>query len=217
MKVIGFDFSIEKPGACVFDGHTYEFKSWAWGLRDDLRTIYNMNGVEVYPRTDKKLPSVDFSQKMNNDVARAIHLADRILYDFKNMELDSDTYIVWEGLSFGSTGNQTLQLGGYKYLVMDRLKEIVDMDNHVTYAPSTIKKTAGCSAKGTPKSAMIDAFVGSGLDIQLRNAIEWDRSVFRKRGDMNWIDHLDDLVDAFWCVETFREKVLIPMSESPLK
>jgi hypothetical protein len=72
-----------------------------------------------------------------------------------------------------------------------------------TYAPITIKKTAGCSKKGTKKADMIEAFkiMPNEFSKYLRN----NESLFKTKGG-NWITHLDDLVDSFWALETLREK-----------
>jgi hypothetical protein len=114
--------------------------------------------------------------------------------------------VVFEGISYASSGNMAIQLGGYKYILMEAFfNEGILFENMTTYAPITIKKTAGCSEKGKGKKEMIDAFIGTGISTPLRNAIETNRLLFQKKTG-TWIDHLDDLVDAFWAVETYRVK-----------
>jgi len=223
MKIIGFDFSIEKPACCIYDGNTYEFRSWAWNLSPRLKAIYLNAGVNVYERNETKLKNLESSEKMQHDVKRGILLAEMIANSFTEEELtnDPDTWIVWEGLSFGSSGNVVVQLGGFKYLVMDRLNSKVEIEHQITYAPTTIKKTAGCSKKITDpitgkkksqgKPEMIQAFIDTKVDIPLRHAMELSRDDFRKKGDKNWIDHLDDLVDSYWLVQTFIEKEFDPL------
>jgi len=223
MKIIGFDFSIEKPACCVYDGHTYKFKSWAWNLAPRLRDVYESAGVEVITRNEPKFKNLDVSSKMQEDVKRAMFLSDLIVNSFTKEELteDHDTWIVWEGLSFASSGNVVLQLGGCKYHVMSKFDPIIEIDKQITYAPQTIKKTAGCSTKITDpitgkkraqgKPEMIQAFVDTQEDIPLRHAMALSRDSFRKQGDRNWIDHLDDLVDSYWLVKTFVEKEMDPL------
>lgn len=218
MKIIGFDFSIEKPACCIYDGTTYKFKSWAWSLSPKLTEIYQSAGIEVITRNEPKFKNLDVSSKMQEDVKRGMFVADMILNSFTKEELteDPDTWIIWEGLSFASSGNVVLQLGGFKYLVMAKFDDIVSIDRQLTYAPQTIKKTAGCSTKITdPKTGkkksqgkpeMIQSFVDTKENILLRNTMESSRDLFRKKGDRNWIDHLDDLVDSYWLVKTFLEK-----------
>ena len=99
-------------------------------------------------------------------------------------------------------------MGGYKYILMKAFfDEGVPFKNMITYAPITIKKTADCAKRGMGKKEMIDAFVATNTDIPLRNAIKKDPSKFQKRTG-NWIDHLDDFVDAYFAVETFQNKLV---------
>jgi len=120
--------------------------------------------------------------------------------------LNRNTYIAFEGMSYGSSGDVILQLGGYKYIIMDILSKKVPLENMFTYSPITVKKTAGCSKKGTPKSEVIESFIATSHDNCLKRAIQADRMAFRKKGDKNFIDHLDDLIDSYWVLETLRDK-----------
>ena len=113
-------------------------------------------------------------------------------------------YIAFEGLSYGSFGDVVLQLGGYKYILMDVLSSIVPLENMFTFAPITIKKTAGCSKKGMKKSDMIESF--KRMSTNFGKYVCENEEFFRtKKG--NWIKHLDDIVDSFWTLETLRVKL----------
>jgi hypothetical protein len=217
MKIIGFDFSIEKPACCIYDTiqKTYKFKSWAWNLSPKLTAIYEDANVEVIERKEPKLKNLGVSEKMQHDVHRGIFLSQLIINSFTKEELE-DSWILWEGLSFASSGNVVLQLGGFKYLVMKEFCSDVPLEKQLTYAPQTIKKTAGCSTqiidpitgkkRSQGKPEMIQAFVDTKLDITLRNKMDLERESFRKKGDRNWIDHLDDLIDSYWLIKTFLDK-----------
>lgn len=210
MNIIGFDFSIEKPACCIFNEHEYKFRSWPWGLREDLKKLYRIANVDIIDRQEEKYKGSNSSEKMRNSVERADFLANLIYNSFTEEELTKDTWIVWEGLSFASSGNVILQLGGYKYMIMNRFREKISLEKQITYAPITIRKTANCSKKGMGKKEMIKSFINTNLDNNLRNNLALYSDSFKKRGGLNWIDHLDDFVDAFWLVETFRQKEVEP-------
>jgi hypothetical protein len=205
MNVIGFDFSINKPAACLYIDGKYTFYSWPFELSDRIKKIYRDAGVKLIDRDDKKYKGTDSSEKMRWEVRNAIYISELILSTLPECSNIVNTPIVFEGISYASSGNMAIQLGGYKYVLMATLyNESIPFENMTTYAPITIKKTAGCSKKGTKKSDMINAFVNYGkTDLGLR--ISRNPMNFKKKTG-TWIDHLDDLVDAFWAVETYLEK-----------
>ena len=227
MKIIGFDFSIKKPACCIYDHNFAQYRFVTWPkISDRLKDVYRSNGVEVIDREDPDLrqgQNLSVTQKMVHSVECAGILAGQIAERFRlEAEDDPDLWVLWEGLSYGSSGNVALDLSGYKYIVMDRLKDVVSLSNQVTYAPQTIKKVAGCSHKITNekgkkvsqgKPEMIEAMLrhADGKGIQLVDGINLDRQPFRKKGDRNWIDHLDDIVDSYWLVQTFIEREILPM------
>ena len=201
--IIGFDFSINKPAACLFNHGKYNLLSWPFEHQKE-RAILESAGVKILSREDKKYKDKDSSKKMQWEVNNSMYLSDLIVCSLP--ELNSKTYIAFEGLSYNSSGNMAIQLGGYKYMLMrDLFANDIPFEHMETYAPITIKKTAGCSQKGKKKEDMIRAFIESGVDLQLRHELKTTPEKFQKRTG-TWIEHLDDLVDAFWAVETFREK-----------
>ena len=208
MKIIGIDFSINKPAACVYSNDEYTFYSWPFGLSEKLKNIYRDAGVHLFDREDEKYKGTDSSEKMRWEVNNAIYISEQIIIDILEATYLKDFLIVFEGISYASTGNMAIQLGGYKYILMKAFfDEGIPFENMTTYAPITIKKTAGCAGRGMGKKEMVDAFVATCMDIPLRNAIEKDPTKFQKRTG-NWIDHLDDFVDAYFAVETFQNKLV---------
>lgn len=206
MKIIGFDFSINKPAACIYENNSYQFISWPFGLSEKIKNIYKESGVSIIERTDEKYKEKDSSKKMRWEVSNARYLSDLIISGLPDGNV-KDWKIVFEGLSFASSGNMAIQLGGYKYILMNNLFDIgIPFENMTTYAPITIKKTAGCSKKGMTKKDMIDAFVASSCDHPLKYAIQNNKELFMKKGGKNYIDHLDDLVDSYWAIQTYLEK-----------
>jgi len=204
MRIIGFDFSINKPAACVYENNTYQFYSWPIGLNEKIIKIYRDSGVNLFYREDKRNFLGDSSEKMRNDVSNAVYLSNLIISSFSHKEFHNDI-IVFEGLSFASKGNVVLQLGGYKYILMKEFYDkSVPWDHMITYAPITLKKTAGASKKGMGKKEMIESFLKKN-SCSFAQIINSNKNLFQKKTG-NWIDHLDDLVDSFWAIETFKEK-----------
>jgi len=159
MRIIGFDFSINKPAACIYENDVYEFYSWPFGLSEKIKEIYRNSGVNLFDREDEKYKGSDSSEKMRRDVSNAAYLSDLIISSLPDGDISKDQ-IVFEGFSFASSGNVVLQLGGYKYILMkDLYDECVPWKNMDTYAPITLKKTAGASKKGMGKKEMIDSFL----------------------------------------------------------
>jgi len=208
MTLIGFDFSINKPVACVKVGKQYKFFGWPYNLQKKLPAIYESAGVNLTVRTDDKDKGPDVSSKMRYEVKNARYLSE-VIFSTLEPYLNRNTFIAFEGMSYGSSGDVVLQLGGYKYMIMDVLTQRVPLDNMFTYSPITVKKTAGCSKRGTPKSEVIEAFISGSYDNSLKRAIRTDRELFMKKGGKNFIDHLDDLVDSYWVLQTLRDKVSI--------
>jgi hypothetical protein len=203
-QILGFDFSINKPAACFYNHGEYHFYSWPFELSEKLKKIYRDAGVNLIDRIDQKYKNKDSSEKMRWEVENAVYLSELIIWSLPKGGWINNAPVVFEGISYASTGNMAIQLGGYKYILMKALyDEGVPFENMTTYAPITIKKTAGCSEKGKTKKDMIDAFIHTSCP--LAQIIFSNPSLFKKKTG-TWIEHLDDLVDSYWAVETYLAK-----------
>ncbi len=202
--ILGFDFSINKPAVCFYNHGEYIFYSWPFDLSEKLKKVYRDAGVNLIDRFDKKYKGKDSSEKMRWEVSNSMYISDLIITSLPDGDIKK-WQIVFEGLSFNSSGNMGIQLGGYKYMLMrDLFDNYVPFENMTTYAPITIKKTAGCSEKGKTKKDMIDAFIRTS-SCHLAQTIYSNPSLFQKKTG-TWIEHLDDLVDSYWAVETYLIK-----------
>lgn len=206
-NIIGFDFSINKPAVCILSNNDYIFISWPYGIKDKITDVFKRNGVEIIERNDVKMEKGNVTDKLQWEINNAQYLSDLIIQTLKQY-LNKNTIIAFEGLSYGSSGNIALQLGGYKYILMDRLTKYVPISNMYTYAPISLKKSAGCAKKGSKKKDMIDAFVKEEENIDFKNNINRDKESFMKKGGKNWIDHLDDFVDSYYLIKTYFNKEL---------
>jgi len=200
-KIIGFDFSINKPAACILCNEDFKFISWPYNLSAKIVKLYKDAGIEIVDRTDDKIKGDDASKQMRYEVKDAVYLAELIVETLKD-QLDDETLIVFEGLSFGSPGDIGLQLSSYKYILMDRLSKHVPFENMYTYSPLTIKSTAGCSKKGMKKSDMIESFIQNAKPNSFKEVLKNNITQFKKKNSENWIDHLDDIIDSYFAIET---------------
>ena len=201
MKTIfGFDFSINKPCCCYFVHNEYKFISWPYGLTSNIQKIYKESPIEIVSRNDVKISSKNASEKLRFEVENSKYLANLIYNSLKDI-MDENSYIAFEGLSYNSKGDASIQLGGYKFILMDTLSKVVPLTNMFTYAPQTIKKVAGCSQNGKTKKDIIEAFIGQ--DIEFSNYISNNGGLFKTRFD-NWIIHLDDIADSYFTLRTLQ-------------
>lgn len=206
--LIGIDFSINKPACCIYDQNkkTYKFIGWPHTLQKRLYPLYERANVDIIERGDKKIKNEDISTLMRFEIVNATYLAKLIV---KTLEpyLSNTTRLALEGISYASSGNINIQLGGYKYMLMSELSKYMELDNIYTYSPGTVKATANCSKRGLGKDAMIKAFISNSNDNSLKSYLRNDTtSEFKKKNSDNWIDHLDDLVDSYWVLDTLRIK-----------
>ena len=205
MDIIGFDFSINKPAACLFHDGSYYFMGWPYGMKEDMKTIFRENGVLIYDRDDDKIKGSTNSEHMRYEVENSNYLA-KLLREGIEPYVNKNPYLAFEGLSYGSTGDHVVQLGGYKYVIMNELSVIVPLDNMYTYAPISCKSTAGCAKKGMGKADMIQRFIDVGPDCEFRRELQNHPEKFQSKKAKNWIMLVDDLVDSYWVLETLRVK-----------
>jgi hypothetical protein len=205
MTLIGFDFSINKPAACVFSNNKYHFYIWPYGLDEKYIELYKKSGVNVTERTDTKDEGKDLSSKMRYEIENSHYLANLITGTILN-HINYDTYLSFEGLAYASGGNRGIQLGGYKYILMSKLSTIIPLKNMFTYTPITIKSIAECAKRGMTKKEMITRFIQVGPVCKFRLSLFEHPEKFQKKGGKNWIDNVDDLIDSYWALETFRKK-----------
>lgn len=201
--IIGIDFSINKPAVCIFSKNSYNFMSWPHkeSIKSNIVQLYESAGVEIIKRTDDKHKKLNSTESMRWELDNSEYLTGLIINSLRNI-LKRHPHIAFEGLSYGSSGNRVTQLAGYKYILMNKINKYVPKENMFTYAPITIKKTAGCANKGSKKKDIIRSFVDNESDVKFSKFIKENESSFLKKGGNNWIDHLDDFVDSYYLVKT---------------
>lgn len=205
MNLIGFDFSINKPASCIFSNNKFLFYSWPFSLSENHISIYKKSGINIIERVDTKEKGEDLSSKMRYEVENSQYLANLITETLKPY-LNNDTYLSFEGLAYASSGSSVVQLGGYKYMLMQTLSKFVPLSNMFSYTPITIKSIAGCAKRGMGKAEMINEFIKNGPICKFRVSLFEKPELFHKKGGKSWITHVDDIVDSFFVLETLKRK-----------
>lgn len=217
---IGFDFSINKPAATVYYKKKFYFYFWPLNLTDKKITSYTNCGVNVRSRNLKSIDTknTDNSQLVLIHTIRSIDLADVIIKDLDKLITetlnlnDYNLYICSEGLSYGSKGDATLNLATYKGVLLAKIYEYFgdNLKRLFTYAPTTLKSTAGCATKEKrgDKLAMISSFIESvGTEFPLSKGLLSGELVSKK----NFFEGVDDIVDSYWALKTMIKKEKLVM------
>lgn len=209
MNLIGIDFSINKPAACVFSNNNYEFYGWPYNLKEDIIKIYKESGVNIIPQENKEL-LIEHNQHdlMRHEIKNSEYLSNLIINTLKPF-LNENTLIAIEGLSYSSSGSVVLQLSGYRYILLYLIQKLVPLNNIYTYTPITIKSIANCAKRGMNKDDMINAFIERGPMCKFRMKLFEFPEKFKTPKSKKWIIHLDDFVDAYFVLKTLQEKELI--------
>ena len=222
--IIGVDYSINSPGVCVLGNNGIHFGTLARNgiCTDDFKNILNDLRVFTWDhnRYNAVGNTVDDSQGFTNDsILQAQALASMVV-SMNDQNIDAENTCVFEGFSFGSTGNRLAQLAGYQYIARATLinHNIIDADDLYVYAPQSVKSVAGAAKRGAGKVGMIQRFIEHedklpGLEehpfyIEVcRN----EESILRKKPTKrkpigNWTKPVDDIIDAYWILYTYLKK-----------
>ena len=197
--LIGIDFSIIKPAACVLKNNEYTFISWPYDLSETHLEIYRNSPVRIIKRTDIRQKTKNITEKVQFEIENSKYLA-RLILNVIRQYLNGGVYIAFESLSYGSHGDVILQLSSYKSVLMQMLTEVVPVESIFSFSPITVKHTAGCSKKGMKKSDMIEVFKTRETPFSLY--LKENEEKFKTKGGKNYISHLDDFVDAYFVLET---------------
>ena len=209
--IFAFDFSCSKPALCMLINDKLSYA--VFPAKIDSTTIDKLRSVDVKV-FNRNVDPISKNNKLSDSdliieqVIRARNLADMILSYIMQVLIETghtveDAIIANEGFSFASSGNAVLDLSGYKYILMNTLISAGFKDFR-TYAPITIKKTAECSKKGMGKEDMIQAAGKAERRHEFNRAILENPETLKKK--TAWVQCVDDLADAYWCMRTVIEK-----------
>lgn len=208
--IIAFDFSMSKPAMCMKIDENILF--YTWPAKVDKITIEKLenSGVVVRNRNIDPINKSKFDSHslVLEHIVRSNDLVNMIISDISeimskyDIVIDRDNIIISsEGLSFASKGDATLNLAAYKQVLLNKLYEL-GFKNIKTYSPITIKSCAGCAKKSNQsKLSMIDAIKNENPNAHkfIYNLI-YNESDLKKK--TSYVNTVDDLVDAYWCLKT---------------
>ena len=207
MTYIGFDFSCNKPACYIQKYNRMLFILWPLEMDEKSETKLSAVKVKVNNRTRFE-PGTTSTEKFRWHIQQVDFLVNCIVQDLKILIDSDDVKIAFEGSSFGSKGDAALQLAGYRYLLVSKLADLYGLENIYTYAPPTIKSMAGCATKDKRgKNSMIEAFKNENVDHPFCQTLRDNPENLKKK--TNYIEGVDDLVDAYWTLKTLiiKEKL----------
>lgn len=209
--IFAFDFSMNKPAMCCLVKNEISFYAWPTLVDEftyDALTKCNVNVINrgLPPIKDK---SLNEHELICEHVTRAVNLAgmivDTVLEILAKHNLTVyDAIISNEGFAFAAKGDAALDLSGYKYILMHAFmaKGFADFR---TYSPITIKATAGCAKRGSKKEDMINKLGEENNDLHLFiHTILNHPEILKKK--TAYVNCVDDLTDAYWCLKTTVKK-----------
>ena len=210
--IFAFDFSMNKPAMCAYINDEIEF--YVWPSKIDKTSMEALQNADIHV-FDRELPAMkdgEFNEHtlICEHVNRAVKLAGMIsnkICDILQEHIITsyeDVIIANEGFAFGSHGDAVLDLSGYKYILMHALMT-KGFTNFKTYAPTTIKSTAGCCKKGMGKNDMITKLGEEDNSLHtIFNIIGNAPEQLKKK--TNFVMCVDDIADSYWCLKTVIKK-----------
>lgn len=227
MNIFAFDFSMNKPAMTSFINGKVSFYVWCSEIDDKSKDILRLHDIKIVNRNIPPINKLDENHLILEHVTRATNLAKMIVQTMddeleKNNITDKSEIIVSnEGFAFSSKGDATLDLSGYKYILMYTLIQN-GYTNFRTYSPITIKKTAGCSKKGKKKSeekknskvAMIEALSNEPENVHIFiDTVRNSPHLLKKKSA--YVQCCDDIADSYWCLKTTLIKENIKSEITP--
>lgn len=204
-NIFAFDFSMNKPAMTSYINGEVKFYLWPSDLDGKSIDTLESVGVKIENRNLPKIKEHGYNshQLIIEHVNRATELAKTIVDEINRIADENkisreDIIISNESMAFSAKGDATLDLSGYKYILMYTL---INNGYKVfrTYSPITLKKTAGCSKKGMGKDDMIEA-LGNESGHLLFEVIKDKKELLKKK--TNYVKGLDDIADSYWCFKT---------------
>ena len=210
--IFAFDFSMNKPAMTVYCNNKLDFYVWPSNIDEKSYNTLTFSNVNVTNRNLPTMKEIKHNQHtlILEHVNRAVDLANIIVNTINSIvkinNINKENVIIAnESFAFSAKGDATLDLSGYKYILMWTLM-LNGYNNFKTYSPISIKKTADCSKRGLGKDAMIEAF-GKAYDKEIgyRNHYLMETLLNNPQNlkkKTNYVLCMDDIADSYWCMIT---------------
>jgi hypothetical protein len=219
--IISIDFSVNSPAMLLYLNDDIYFYSFFRKKNYTAKSKVLINFIEKYVDVtlmDDLIKGKDFIERNKIEMADAIYLNNTIVkkvIDFiKNNNNIKDIILVFEGFSYNSIGNRTIQLVLYqsilRYMFINYLN--LPINNIFIFTPQTIKKYVGEKNRNKDKEFMVKNFF-SFIQINTQFKSKWFNHIKEnleqyKNYTINKkhiVKPFDDLVDSFWILKCFFE------------
>jgi hypothetical protein len=215
LSIVGIDFSLNSPAACVYENGTYHFISYFNYPKEEfkapIRKAFELH--DKFMNTDiaecvmynRKVTSKDFAKRESEKMFDAEQISTMLVGNLVN-NFDITDFAL-EGFSYGSKGNSFIDMIVYNSFLRQKLISTYGLDAFNIFQPSAVKKLAG---KGNcDKLYMINAFKNNVLeDPCLEKNPFWLWIQDKEYLDKKKIPKpLDDMCDSYFIVRSLKDKL----------
>ena len=210
---IGFDFSINKPAMSILWKDQINFFIWPLSQRKNDLQLFLDNDIYSMPRGLEAISPKKYtaSELTKIHTERSKQLADLIVDTLQkflqdhNISESEEIFIATEGLSYGSSGDATLNLATYKGVLLVKLIENFNVKELYTFSPISMKALAGCSSKEkrNDKNAMIEAFRKD----YFKNEHKFHKNIKDFIKKKNYAQGVDDITDSYWVLKKMLQEL----------
>ena len=214
-KFIGIDLSLNSTAISIICGNSIKiisiFKTEnnidrIFEKKDHFSLIKKCSDVDIILENKKDSTKKEYHINEREKILSFMRLNELIMESIKD-DINDETYIGMEGISFGSTGNSLIDISMATGIVRKSLVEKIsnDVDRFFIFSPSSIKKFAG---KGNfKKIEMFDAILKeSEIDSEFIKTIGSNREAcVTPKGVVK--KPIEDMVDSIWICKFLKHQV----------
>ena len=214
-KFIGLDLSLNSTAISIICGNSIKiisiFKTEnnidrIFEKKDHFSLIKKCSDVDIILENKKDSTKKEYHINEREKILSFMRLNELIMESIKD-DINDETYIGMEGISFGSTGNSLIDISMATGIVRKSLVEKIsnDVDRFFIFSPSSIKKFAG---KGNfKKIEMFDAILKeSEIDSEFIKTIRLNREAcVTPKGVVK--KPIEDMVDSIWICKFLKHQV----------
>ena len=207
IKIIGVDYSLNSPAFCILSD---EGNMWGSLHRTDKdvhkmiakpKSPFNVLGSDPHFKfsfLSRRKPEGEYYECERMKLETFEEISEGFFSLFED-QIDENTYVFMEGISFGSPGNSLIDISMSTAMVRLKIKNAVGHDRMFIFSPSSIKKFAvkGNAKKDELYNALIEKHIeNEGLKPLVanlkQNIGDW------VKGSKNVETPCSDIVDATW-------------------
>lgn len=202
---------------CYYDTVSKDMGFYTWPAKIDKKSETCLVDADVVVR-NRQLEPMKMGEHESvfvlEHTKRSTQLAEMIAKDVYNIIGDrdlNDVYVSSEGIAFSAKGKSTLDLSGYKYVLLSNLYKI-GIRHIYTYNPIVLKSVAKMGrnidrSEFKGKEYMIDSIkLTDTSKHKFIHTLTFNTQKLKKA--KNYAHTVDDLVDAYWALRSMCERDL---------